>query len=214
VFVGWRREAGTRKATAIGSKKVDMHWQPWGDGWRAIRDIIGSLRFRRLTASGQSVVEFALVVPMMILIVVAIADFGRMYVSAVAVEASAREAADFGSFHSTNWATTPIDNRTVIVQQMERRACTSAAGSHLEGYAEPAGTVGHATCTNPTFSYTLEPDNATCPDPTTDPSCVVHVHLDYTFRTLFAFPLIPNTIQIGRDSRFRMQDLVAPPPAP
>ena len=167
--------------------------------------------------AGQSVVEFALVVPFMILLVVAIADFGRMYVSAVAVEASAREAADFGSVHATNWATAPIDNRSVIVQQMERRACTSAAGSHLEGYAEPAGTIAHATCTNPLFSYTLEPfdpaaDPATCADPATDPACIVHVHLDYTFTTLFPYPLIPSPVQIGRDSRFRMQDLVPASP--
>ena len=56
-------------------------------------------------SAGQSVVEFALVFPLMLLLVVAVADFGRLYVSAIAVEDAAREAADFGAFTTTNWAT-------------------------------------------------------------------------------------------------------------
>src|SRR5689334_12700166 len=66
-------------------------------------------------AVGQSVVEFAIVAPVMILMVVAIADLGRVYTSAVAVEAAAREAADYGSFQASNWSTTPTDNRSTTL---------------------------------------------------------------------------------------------------
>jgi hypothetical protein len=142
--------------------------------------------------------------------IAAIADFGRIYVSTIAVEAAAREAADFGSFHATSWSTSPVDNRTIVVQQMERRACTAAAGSHLDGYSEPAGTVDHATCTNPSFSYTLEPDNPSCSDPATDPPCIVHVRMDYDFRVFLGIGPLPLTVHITRDSRFRMQDLTPP----
>ncbi len=145
--------------------------------------------------------------PLILLILVAIADLGRVYNSLVAVEAAAREAADFGSFHATYWTDV---NRPVTVALMEKRACTAAAGSHLEGYAEPPGTVDHATCTNPTFSYTLEPDNPSCADPMTDPSCIVHVRVDMDFRLFLGLPPLPTMFQIGRDSRFRIADLTPP----
>lgn len=173
------------------------------------------LRPSRHLETGQSIVEFSVIVSVLLLLVIAIADFGRLYVSAIAVESAAREAADFGSFHSSNWrvdplATPPIDNRSVTVGLMEKRACTAAAGSHLEGYSEPVGTVDHATCTNPVFSYTLEPDNPSCAEPTTEPPCVVRVRMDYDFDMLLAVPPLPGTLHITRESRFRMQDLTPP----
>jgi len=72
----------------------------------------GSARrpLQRRRHSGQSVVEFALVVPVLLLILLAIADFGRMYTSAVAVESAGREAADFGAFDATYWNTTNLNN--------------------------------------------------------------------------------------------------------
>jgi Flp pilus assembly protein TadG len=163
----------------------------------------------RRFARGQSIVEFALVAPVFLLLVIAIADFGRLYTSAVAVEAAAREAADYGSFHATYWETAPVDNRSVIVALMEKRACTAAAGSHLEGYTEPVGTIDHATCTNPSFSYSLEPDVPSCSDPLASP-CIVHVRMDYDFSMILGISPLPATLHLGRDSRFQMQDLTAP----
>jgi Flp pilus assembly protein TadG len=155
-------------------------------------------------------VEFAIVAPVMILMVVAIADLGRVYTSAVAVEAAAREAADYGSFQASNWSTTPTDNRSTTLAGMERRACTAAWGSHLEDYAEPAGTVSHSTCTNPSFSYSLDPDDPSCSVATTEPPCVVHVRMTYQFNLFLGIPPFPSSITLVRDSRFQMQDLQAP----
>jgi hypothetical protein len=138
-----------------------------------------------------------------------------MYVSAVAVESAAREAADYGAFRSDQW--TPA-NVAVTMERMQRRACVAAQGSHLEGYV---GAADGSTCTNPSFSCTLEwgvtaVDCATsggfvnttdCSVQATEPPCTVHVHLDYDFNMILSFPPLPETISIGRDSRFRMQDL-------
>src|SRR5467141_383328 len=131
--------------------------------------------------SGQSVVEFALIVPVLLLILLAVADFGRMYTSAVAVEAAGREAADFGAFEASHWNTA---NLNITVDEMQHRACTAAAGSHLEGY-ETTDPVNNSTCTNPTFTCTLERNGATadclgghgftngvdCSDPATEIPC-------------------------------------------
>jgi hypothetical protein len=169
---------------------------------------------------GQSVVEFALIVPLLLFLVVAIADLGRLYVSAVAVEAAAREAADYGAFKAEYWM--PVNMATTRAE-MERRACTAAAGSHLEGYTEPPGTVDHSTCSNPTFSCTLEKSGSSidcldptldCSDPTAEPPCIVHARMEYDFTMIGAFPPLPQTLHFGRDSRFAVSDLVVPSPSP
>jgi hypothetical protein len=172
-------------------------------------------------------VEFALVFPLMLLLVVAVADFGRLYVSAIAVEDAAREAADFGAFTTANWATVSgTYNGPATVAQMEDRACTSASGSHLEGYvAGPPTLGGQATCTNPTFSCTLETtagqvaDCATsggvvagidCANAATEPPCIVHVQMAYDFSMFGAIGPLPATVHFARDSRFSMSALPTP----
>ncbi len=170
---------------------------------------------RRGRHSGQSVVEFALVLPILLLMIVGVGDFGRLYTSAVAVESAAREAADFGAFESTNWAPA---NVSVTTAAMQRRACVAAMGSHLEGYV---GATDGTTCTNPSFSCNLEWSGTSVPCDTsggfvgttdcathvTEPPCTVHVRLVYDFDMFLDFPGLPGTLQLDRESRFRMQDL-------
>jgi len=178
----------------------------------------------RRVPRGQSLAEFALVAPVLLLIVVAIADFGRLYNSMVAIEAAAREAADYGSFKSSYWDV-GLGNPPVTAAGMERRACTAAWGSHLEGYSEPITAVNHDTCSNPTFSCQIEPSDGSppedcdvysgtlCSDPTTDPPCVVHVSLTYTFNPFFnirVFGWSPLSVTFTRESLFRISDLPTP----
>ena len=174
---------------------------------------------------GQGITEFALVVPVLLLLVIAIADFGRLYTSMVAVELAAREAADYGSFKASYWTAA---NAATTAAEAERRACTAAAGSHLEGYAEPAGTVNHETCTNPSVVCTIEPSDGSaaqdcatydgttgnCADSATEPPCVVHVKLTYTFGTILSFPPLPTSVTFTRDSMFRVSDLPIPTAGP
>lgn len=180
---------------------------------------------RGLAGSGQGLAEFALVLPILLLLVLAIADFGRLYTSMVATESAAREAADYGSFKSSYWTAA---NAPTTTAEMERRSCTAAAGSHLEGYAEPAGTVNHSTCSNPGFACRIEPadgssasdcstyDGTTggCAASTTNPPCTVHVTLTYTFATFLKVPPLPTSLTFSRESLFRMSDLPVPTAAP
>jgi Flp pilus assembly protein TadG len=173
------------------------------------------------TNHGQALVEFAFVIPLILFLVLAVGDFGRIYTSLVAVEAAAREAADLGAFNPSNWNTDlSSTNPGQAVVKLQQLACSSAASSHLEGYAEPPGTVNHATCTNPTLTCTLErqgqvaADCATysvgaggCGDTATDPPCVVHVQLAYQFDTLIRAPVLPTTITFTRDARYAVSSL-------
>src|SRR4051812_44212167 len=49
---------------------------------------------RRSRRRGQSTVEFVLIAPILLLLLVAVADFGRVFASGVAVEAATRNAAE------------------------------------------------------------------------------------------------------------------------
>jgi len=172
-------------------------------------------------------VEFALVAPLLLFMVIAIADFGRLYTSAVAIEAAAREAADYGAFMRNQWAPVNVD---VTIAEMERRSCVAAAGSHLQDYVSTD--PDNDTCTNPTFACSLEHGGSSTPctgsggmvggfdcsaqilDPAVDNPCTVHVRLDYDFHTILGIPPLPTSIAIGRDSRFRISDLAPAPPPP
>jgi hypothetical protein len=169
--------------------------------------------------SGQSVTEFAIVVPIILLLLIGIADLGRMYTSGMAIESAAREAADFGAFRAEHW--TPV-NIPVTLEEMEFRACTAAAGSHLQDYESTD--PDDKTCSNPSFACMLERNGAStpcassggttggvdCSDPTTEPPCTVHVRMDYQFHLLLAIPPFPTTIDLSRDSYFRVSDLTPP----
>lgn len=161
-----------------------------------------------------------MILPVILLLLVAIADLGRLYTSAVAVESAAREAADYGAFAAANWTAA---NVAVTTGEMELRACTAAAGSHLQGY-QTTDPVNNTTCSNPTFTCTLERNGAAtdcaasggvtsgvdCSDPATERPCTVHVRMSYLFRPFFSIPPLPMTVQITRDSFFRISDLTPP----
>jgi hypothetical protein len=156
----------------------------------------------------------------MFMIMLGIADFGRLFTSAVAVEAAGREAADYGAFDTSYWT---AGNVATTVAEMQRRACTASAGSHLEGYSSTD--PGNATCTNPGFACSLERLGAAtdcstsggvtggfdCFDPVTEPPCTVHVTMTYRFDTLLPFGPITGPFNVVRESRFRISNLQPAP---
>lgn len=178
---------------------------------------------------GQSIVEFALVLPLMLIMLLGIIDLARIYTTMMSVESAAREAADFGTtLGAGKWQTgAPMD---ATVAEMERRACVAA--SDLPDYADPDDDPQTGGCTNPSFSYcvstsvgapcvTVDPA-AGCDDPLRSPPCVVTVTLRHDFHLLaplnFEFMGVqyglPSTLSFERDSSFAMTDIDLAPGAP
>jgi Flp pilus assembly protein TadG len=193
-------------------------------GRRASTSLLRRGRHSRPGADGQSLAEFALIVPILLLLVLAIADFGRIYSSMVAVEAAAREAADYGAFQSSYWLASPAPgNPPTTAAEMERRACTAAMGSHLDGYQ---GASDGTTCTNPVFACELIPPVASgessqpcatyggtyCSTSSSDPPCTLQVTLTYQFDAFLNVPPLPTTVTFSRVSDFRISDLPVPSP--
>jgi Flp pilus assembly protein TadG len=174
------------------------------------------LQSARRPNAGQSIAEFAIILPVILLLLIGIADLGRLYTSVVAVESAAREAADYGAFDATYWSSVNIPT---TLADMEKRACTAAMGSHLQDY-ESSVSDG-TTCTNPVMSCMLERNGAStdcgssggftngvdCSLSGTEPPCTVHVRMDYTFHLILAIPPFPSSIALSRDSYFRISDL-------
>jgi len=171
---------------------------------------------------GQSLVELAVFAPILIVLMLALADFARLYTTRIAVESAARQAADWGAFKPGNWSADAYLN---TIDGMKKRACTSA--SDLPDYV---GETDNSECSNPTFSCQLHLPNgtvqpcdviSTCSEQIGEDvtPCRVEVTLEHQF-TLIAptsIPLtggdsigFPSTVTFRQTSIFAVWDQLAP----
>jgi len=166
----------------------------------------------RTPLTGQSVTEFALIMPFLLLLVLAIGDFARWYSTAITIESAAREAADYGAFTAERWQGTPGDpnsNYAKTVVEMERRVCT-AAGS-LSGYSgDPVGS-DPMDCANPLMTYNLEipPGITDCSINANDPPCRVKVTVTYDFDLFIPIPVVTSSFTFSRDSTYAVSPFPA-----
>ena len=184
----------------------------------------------RGSGEGQSLVEFALVLPILIVLVVAVGDFGRVYATGVAVEDAAREAADFAAFddlsasHFFEPAPGTVDAKDSTRFEALRRACSAVSalpdyGAVASFCADPdsrcsdvAGSLCQMTVENARAS---QPWASTCgTDPQLDVTCgwVVHVTVTFDFNTLVDVPPLPGAVHLVRDSRYAISALPAGTP--
>lgn len=172
-----------------------------------IRPAVGGTH--RLPQRGQSIAEFALLVPLMLLLAVALADFGRLFTSAIGVESAAREAADYGAMQGrTKWDLTNSAQLAQNMQDMRTRACTAA--STLSDYVGDAPGTANMTCSNPSFAYVVErvPVSGNCSTQAEfDDPCIVHVTMTYDFRMFLDIPPLPPVVSLNRESQFAISDL-------
>ena len=167
-------------------------------------------------------VEFALVMPIMLVMLLGILDLARIYNTMMSVESASREAADYGTtLGAGKWQDGAPKDGTVA--EMQKRACVAA--SNLPDYVDPDNDATTGNCTNPSFDYcittstggTCNPFDSTagCEDPLRSPPCVVTVTLTYDFKLLAPLNFefmgvtygIPSTLTFSRDSTFAMTDI-------
>ena len=92
---------------------------------------------RRLT-TGQSVVEFAIVLPILLLLLMVTIDFGRIYLGWINLQNMARIAADYAADHPTDWNTTTYQN--LITNDAKAINCDLPSGVPSPTFTSP--TVG------------------------------------------------------------------------
>ena len=190
---------------------------------------------RRRAQAGQSFVEFVLVIPIMLLIALAVGDFGRVYATAIAVEAAARSAADYAAFddlaasHFYEPSAGVVDATDETRRKALRRAC--AAVSNLPSYkpdvaAHCEDAASRCTAAPGSFCQLVVVDRrSTQPFLSTcgidfdqqDSTCgwVVHVTVNWDFHTVLNVPPLPSTVSFAQERVFAISALPGgTPPGP
>ena len=147
-----------------------------------------SLRTRfSLEERAQSLVEIALLMPMLVFLILAGGDLARAYALQLAVQNGARAGAEAAA----------IDFSPTIAEAQARTI------------DELSRTPGMST-TDPSLVITVTfklndgiTDCVTGVDPTPANPCWATVRVQYTFHTVTPWPLIPNTALFDRSSAFR-----------
>lgn len=89
------------------------------------------LRFRRRNRkNGQSLVELALVLPLLMLLLLFGLDFGRVFLGYVNLNNSTKIAANFAAQNPTAWNATPDANDLVVQAEYQRLVTTDATGTN------------------------------------------------------------------------------------
>jgi hypothetical protein len=170
-------------------------------------------RRARGRAAGQSLVELALVLPVLLLIVVVAIDFGRVFFGYVTLTNATRIGANYAASHPTAWGTPGNAAEQDEYDELILRD-TDVANCDLVGGTPP----------DPTF--TDGSDTAT-PDSETDVGDRVDVGLSCTFRPLTPIvgAVVGSNLVLSANSEFPIRagssilgvpipPAVTPPPTP
>ncbi len=132
---------------------------------------------------GQSMVELALLLPLLVFVLIGGADLARAYATQLAVQNAARAGAE--AYAITSTPTIGLA-QAAAVGEMNRTPTVQATNSNV---AVSEGQADGSTCIHP-------------PPPAAP--CFVTVTVTYTFQTVTPWPLIPNSAFFNRTTQFRM----------
>ena len=126
---------------------------------------------------GQSLVEFALIAPVLIILMLGTIDYGRVYFAYVSVTNGARNGAQFASANAS--AAADVDGiRTAAIADTSELLNTSP--------------------TNPDVSVATGTD--------TQGRLYADVTMQYTFTTIFPWPGLPQSMNVVRTVRARVAE--------
>ena len=135
------------------------------------------MRRRTRYQRGQSLVEFALLLPILLIIVLGVTDFGRLYFAYVSVTNAARNGAHYASA-STEKAADLDGIRGAALADTENLLNTSP--------------------TNPDVSAQTGLDG--------QGKTYTSVTVNYTFETLLPWPGVPDSVDMQRTVRMRVAE--------
>lgn len=133
---------------------------------------------------GQSLVEFALILPILLTLFGAAVDMARVYGAWVTLEGATRDAAEQVASDTT------ITTSAAALTAARRIVCTETSG--LTGFTAPPGNP--SACTSPTVTVTWSAPSATAPGATSlNPIGSATVTATFPFQTMFAYPLLTHS---------------------
>jgi Flp pilus assembly protein TadG len=143
---------------------------------------------------GQSIVEIALALPILVFLLIGGADMARAFGVQIAVQNGARAGAEGAAI---SYTPTPDETFKWTKQEMGRTPGIDSNVCKLFPPSDPTCTI--------TVSLRKQADGLTdciqTPDLTTP--CFMSVRVQYTFRTVINWPLLPNTFNFDRKTVMR-----------
>jgi len=127
---------------------------------------------------GQSLVEFALILPILLTLTGAAIDVARVYGAWVNLESATRDAAEQVATDAT------VTSQSAALTRAKAILCPQLSGT--PGFAAPVGNP--TACTSPALTVTWASSTA-APGSAKFPLVTVTVSSTLPFRTLFAYPL-------------------------
>ncbi|HEV2250122.1 MAG TPA: TadE/TadG family type IV pilus assembly protein [Candidatus Limnocylindria bacterium] len=137
--------------------------------------------FRR--DGGQSLVELALTLPLLVFAILGGADMARAFALQIAVENGSRAGAEAYAIDSTP---TNAEAQTAVINEINRTPTANASASNVT--VTKAQADGVSACVSP---------------PTVSTPCFVSVRVQYPWSTIIAWPLVPNGGNFDRTTTMR-----------
>lgn len=169
-------------------RSIEKQRKKWNSGI-----VVSHRRFR--AESGQSLLEVALLMPLLSLIFLGIVDMGRYAYQAIALGNAARAAVAYGA-QSPIAASDPSGG-------IEAAACNDYAGTSSCSLTSSLTKAYVCQCDNAGTMSSITCGTGTCT--TTDQEVVsLSVTVTSTFSSLFTFPGIPSSLTITKTAIMRI----------
>ena len=149
-------------------------------------------RYRR-THRGQSMVELALLLPILLMLAGGATDLARAYQAQLTLESAVRNAAEFVANSSIDQATATSDARRVV--------CLEA--QPVPGFVAGPAPDGAAACTAPTVTITSFAISTTALGASVkNPIGSVRVASSLQFGTVVPWPWLPSGLTLSADASY------------
>lgn len=140
----------------------------------------------RKSYAGSATVEFALLLPMMLLLVLGAVDFARLFYSAITVASAARAGVQYGAQDTTKARDTAGMQTAAVNDAADLTGVTANAQFYCECSDGTRVNCVTGTCTGGS-----------------SPPVYVQVTVQKTFTTLIDYPGIPHTTALSRTAIMR-----------
>ena len=140
--------------------------------------------------SGSAMVEFTVLFPLLVLMLVGTMDFARVFFGGIAMENAARAGLQYGALSPAKAG----DTNGIVAA-----ALADAAGQGFSGVTASARNFCSCTGSSSTVSCTI----GTCGGQT--PNGYVEATVRYTFNSVLRYPGMPANMVISRTAKMRVQ---------
>lgn len=136
--------------------------------------------------SGAAVVELAIILPVLVLLAIGVAEFGRVYYTSITVANASTAGAQYASLNSG------INDAAIVQAARDDAGDATLAVTPINRVCRCPGSDAAVGCTSVCAGYGV-------------PQYFVEVTATKTISLIFRYPGLPTTVPVSRMSVFRVQ---------